>query len=179
MINLDSILKIRDISLPTKVHLVTAIVFLAVMDGCESWPVKKAESWRIDAFELWFWRMFLRVPWLQGDRTSPYYRKSVLNSHWKNWCWNSNTLAIWCEELTLWKRPWCWERLKAGGEGVNRRWDEMARWHHWLDGYKFEQAPEVSDGQGSLACYSPWGSKDSGMTELLFSLTDDWVMSSD
>ena len=57
--------------------------------------------------------------------------------------------------------------------------DEMARWHHWRDGHEFEQAPEVSDGQGSLACCSPWGSKDSGMTELLFSLTDDWLMSSD
>ena len=59
---------------------------------------------------------------LQGDPTSPSSRKSVLNIHWKDWCWswNSNTLATWCEELTSWKRPWCWERLKVGGEGDKR-----------------------------------------------------------
>ena len=62
---------------------------------------------------------------LQGYRTSPSYRKSVLNIHWKDWCWswNSNTLATWCEQLTHLKRPWCWERVKAGGEGDNREWD--------------------------------------------------------
>ena len=62
---------------------------------------------------------------LQGDPTSQSERKSVLNIHWKDWCWswNSNTLATWCEELTHWKRPWCWERLKAGGEGDDRGWD--------------------------------------------------------
>ena len=63
MINLDSILKSRDITLPTKVHLVKAMVFPGVMDGCESWTKKKAEHWRIDAFELWCWRRLLRVPW--------------------------------------------------------------------------------------------------------------------
>ena len=63
MTNLDSILKSRDITLPTKVHLVKAIVFPVVMYGCESWTVKKAEHWRIDAFELWCWRRLLRVPW--------------------------------------------------------------------------------------------------------------------
>ena len=62
---------------------------------------------------------------LQGDPTSPSWRKSVLNFHWKDWCWslNSNTLAMWCKELTHLKRPWCWERLKAGGEGDDRGWD--------------------------------------------------------
>ena len=63
MINLDSILKSRDITLPTKVRLVKAMVFLAVMYGCESWTIKKAECQRIDAFELWCWRRLLRVPW--------------------------------------------------------------------------------------------------------------------
>ena len=66
MTNLDSILKIRDITLPTKVHLVKAMVFPVVMYGCESWTVKKAESQRIDAFELWCWRKLLRVPWTAG-----------------------------------------------------------------------------------------------------------------
>ena len=63
MTNLDSILKNRDITLPTKVHLVKAMVFLIVMHGCESWTIKKAESQRIDAFELWYWRRLLRVAW--------------------------------------------------------------------------------------------------------------------
>ena len=69
MTNLNSILKSRDITLPTKVHLIKAIVFTVVMYGCESWTLKKAEH-RIDAFELWYWRRLLRVPWLQGDPTS-------------------------------------------------------------------------------------------------------------
>ena len=62
---------------------------------------------------------------LQGDPTSPSQRRSVLGVHWKDWCWswNSNTLATWCEELTHWKRPWCWEGLGAGGEGDDRGWD--------------------------------------------------------
>ena len=62
---------------------------------------------------------------LQGDPTSPSERKSVLNIHWKDWCWSwsSNTLTTWCEELTHWKRPWCWERLRAGGEGDDREWN--------------------------------------------------------
>ena len=61
---------------------------------------------------------------LQGDPTSPSWRKSVLNIHWKNWCWswNSNILATWCKEPAHWKRPWCWERLKAGGEWDDRGW---------------------------------------------------------
>ena len=72
MTNLDSILKSRDITLPTKVHLVKAMVFPVVMYGCESWTVKKAEHRRIDAFELWCWRRLLRVPRTEGDPTSPF-----------------------------------------------------------------------------------------------------------
>ena len=85
--------------------------------GCESWTIKKAECRRMDIFELWCWRRLLRVPWT-ARRSNPK-GKSVLGVHWKNQClsWNSNTLATWCKELTLWKRPWCWERLKVGGKG--------------------------------------------------------------
>ena len=72
MTNLDSIFKSRDIPLPTKVHLIKAMVFPAVMYGCESWTVKKAESQKIDAFELWCWRRLLRVPWTARDATSPF-----------------------------------------------------------------------------------------------------------
>ena len=72
MNNLDSILKSRDITLPTKVHLVKAMVFPVVMYGCESWTVKKPERRRIDAFDLWCWRRLLRVPWTAGDPTNPF-----------------------------------------------------------------------------------------------------------
>ena len=101
---------------------------------------------------------------LQGDRTK---KKSVLNSHWKDWCWswNSNTLSTWCKELTDLKRPWCWERLKEEKKGMTE--DEMVVWHHWHDGHEFEQAPGVGNGQGSLACCSPWGCKESDKTEWL------------
>ena len=95
------------------------MVFLTVMCGCESWTIKKAEHRRIDAFQLWCWRRLLRVPWTERRSNQSIYIR------WKDWCWswNSNTLATWCEELTHWKRPWCWERLKAGGEGDDRGWD--------------------------------------------------------
>ena len=122
MTNLDSIFKSRDITLPTKVRLVKAMVFPVVMYGCESWTVKKAERSRIDAFELWCWRRLLRVLWTARRSNQSIQRKWTLNIHWKDWCWgwSFNTLAIWCEKPTHWKRPWCWERLKAGGEGDNR-----------------------------------------------------------
>ena len=137
MTHLDSILKSRDITLPTKVRLVKAIVFWVLMYRCKSWTIKKAECRRIDAFELWCWRRLLRVPWTARDQTSQSKRKSVLNIHWKDWCWswNSNTLAILCEELTHWKRPWCWERLKVGGEGDDRGWDgwmASLTWWTWV-----------------------------------------------
>ena len=123
MTNLDSILKNRDITLPTKVSLVKAMVFSVVMYGCESWTIKKAEC-RNDAFELWCWRRLLRVPWTARRFNQFILRKSVLNVHWKDWCWswNSNTLVTWCEELTHWKRPWFWERLKARREVDDRGW---------------------------------------------------------
>ena len=121
MTNLDSILK----TLSTKFHLVKAMVFPVVMNGYESWTIKKAEHWRIDAFELWCWRRLLRVPWtarrsnqsiLKED--SPEYSLEGLMLKLK-----LQYLATWCEELTNLKRPWFWERLRAGGEGDNRGWD--------------------------------------------------------
>ena len=125
MTNLDSILKSRDITLPTKVHLVKARVFPVVMYGCEIWTVMEAEDQRIDAFELWCWRRLLRVPWTSGRSNQSILKDIDLNIHWKDWCWswNSNTLAAWCEELTHLKKPWCWGRLKVGGEGDDRGWD--------------------------------------------------------
>ena len=126
MTSLDWVLKSRDITLPTKVHLVKAMIFPVVMYGCESWTVKKAEHWRTDDFELWCWRRRLRVPWTARRSNQSILKEISLEYiHWKGWCssWSSNTLAAWCEELTPWKRPWFLEGLKAGGIGDNRGWD--------------------------------------------------------
>ena len=125
MTKLDSIFKSRDINLPSKVRLVKAMVFPVVMYGCESWTVKKAECWRIDAFELWCWRRLLRVPWT-ARRSNQSILKEIspgcsLEGMMLNW--NSSTLATSCEELTNWKRLWCWEELGAGGEGDDRGCD--------------------------------------------------------
>ena len=105
MTDWDRALKNRDISLLTKVCIVRAMVFPVVMYTCESWTIKKAEHWRIDAFELWCWRRLLRVPWTKGDPTSPFWRRAALGFLWKEWywSWNSSTLATSCEELTHWK----------------------------------------------------------------------------
>ena len=84
MTNLDSILKTRDISLPTKVHLVKAMVFPVVMYGCESWTIKKAEHRRIDTFELWCWTRLLRIPWTTRRSNQSILRRSVLGVHWKD-----------------------------------------------------------------------------------------------
>ena len=134
MTKLDSILKSRDITLPTKVCLVKVLVFPVVMYGCERWTIKKAECQRSDAFELWCWRRLLRVPWTARRSNQSILKEISLGVHWKDWCWswNCNTLATWCEELTHLKRPWCWERLRAGGEGDNRGWDGwMASLTQW------------------------------------------------
>ena len=124
MTNLDSILKSRDITLPTKVRLVKAMVFPVVMQGCESWTIRNAEHQRIDAFELWCWRRLLRVPWTARTSNQSILKEISPGIHWKDWywSWNSNSLATWCKKLTHWKRPWCWERLRAE-EGDDRGWD--------------------------------------------------------
>ena len=97
------------------------------MYGCENWPIKKAECQRIDAFKLWCWRRLLRVPWTARRSTQSILKEISPECHWKDWCWswNSNSLATSCEELTYWKRPWCSERLRAGGEGDDRGWDGL------------------------------------------------------
>ena len=143
MTKVDSILKSRGIILPTKVHLVKAMDFLIVMCGYESWIIKKAEHWRIDAFELWCWRRLLRFPWTARKSNQSILKEispecsldinRIFNWYWS---WNSNTLATWCEELTRLKRPWCWERLKVVEKGVTE--DEVVWWHQQLNGHEFE-----------------------------------------
>ena len=125
MTTLDNMLKSRGIILPKKFHLVKMMVFPVVMYGCESWTIKK----KLRAEEC-FWTVVLEKTLespLDCEEIQPVNPKGklVMNIHWKDWCWswNSNTLATRCEELTHMKRPWCWERLKAGGEGDDKGWD--------------------------------------------------------
>jgi len=125
MINLDSTLKSRDITLQTKIHLVKAIVFPVIMYGCESWTIKKAEHWRIDAFELWCWRRLLRVLWASGRSNLSILKEINLEYSFKGLILKLKLqyLATWCKESTHWKRPGYWERLKAGWEGANGQRD--------------------------------------------------------
>ena len=135
MINLDSILKSRDIILPTKVCLVKTVVFPVVMYGCESWTIKKAELFRINAFELWCWIRLLRVPWTTGRFNQSILKEISPEYSLEGLMLKANTLATWWEEQTHWKRHWCGERLKARGEGYDRRWDgwlASLTWWTWV-----------------------------------------------
>ena len=138
MIKLDSILKSRNISLPTKVCLVKAMVFPVVKCECESWTIKKAESQRIDVFELWCWRRLLRVPWTARSSNQSIQRKSVLNIHWTDWCWswNSNTFPPDAKNWLIEKDPDAGRDWRQEEKG--RTEDEMVGWHHRFDGYGFE-----------------------------------------
>ena len=154
--------------MPTKVCLIKAMVFPVVMYGCESWTVKKAECWRIDAFELWCWRRLLRVLWTA--RTS---NQSILKE-----------ISPGCslEGLMLKLKLQCFGYLMQRADSFDKNrnagkdWgqeekgtteDEMVGWHHRLNGYGFEWNPGVSDGQGGLACCGSWGCKESNTTEEL------------
>ena len=127
---LDRALKSSDITLPTKVQLVKAVVFPVVMYGCESWTIKKAECQRIDAFELWYWRRPLKVLW-----TARRSNLSILKEHQP---WSSSLEGLMLklqyfgylmQSAKSLERPWCWERLRAGGEWGNRGWEDlMASW---------------------------------------------------
>ena len=129
--------------------------------------MKKAESQRIDVYKLWCWRRLLRISWAARRSNQSIQKEIDPEYSLKGLCcsWNSNTLATWREELTHWKNP---DAVIDWGQ--EEKWmteDEMVGWHHWLDGHEFEQVLGVADGQGSLACYSPWGCKEWGMTERL------------
>ena len=134
MTNLDSILKSRDITFPTKVHLVKAMVFPVVMYGWESWTIKKAESQRIDASELWCWRRLLRVPW-----TARRSNQSILKEMGPGCSLEGLVLKLKLQYFghLVWRpdsfvKPECWERLRARGEGDDRRWDGwMASLTQW------------------------------------------------
>ena len=134
MTNLDSVLKSRDITLLTKVQLAKAVVFPVVMYGCKSWTIKKAEPWRIDAFELWCWRRLLRVPWT-ARRSSQSILKEINPEYSLEGLMLKLKLQYFghsMQRVDSLKRPWCWERLRAGGERSNREWDGwMASLTQW------------------------------------------------
>ena len=165
-------------TLPTKVHLVKAMFFPVVMYGCESWTIKKAEHWRIDALELWCWRRLIyclcQSLWLFGpqqtvENSSRYGNTRPLDGPLEKSVCRSGSNR--CKELTHWKRPWCWERLKAG-EGDDRGWSGwMASPTQWTWVWV---TPGVGDGQGSLACCSPWGCKELDTTEQLIWTGLNW-----
>ena len=144
------------------------MVFPVVMYGCESWTVKKAERWRIDAFEMWCWRRLLRVPWtarrsnqsiLKGISLGCSLEGTMLklklqyfgHPHWKRWLIRKDSDAGWY----------------LGQEGKGTTEDEMPGWHHLLDGHEFEWSLGICDGQGGLAWCDSWGLKESDMTERL------------
>ena len=160
MTNLDNRLKSRGITLPAKVRLVKAMVFPVVKYGCESWTVKKAERQRTDAFELWYWRRLLRVPW-----TARRSNQSILKE-------TSPGCSLEGLMLKLKLQHFGYLRLRADSfektlmlgkiEGRRRRGRQRVR---WLDG--ITDSMDIEFEQGSLACCSPWGRKESDRTELL------------
>ena len=166
--NLDSVLKGRDITLQTKVCLVKAMVFPLVMYGCESWTVKKAECRRVDAFELWCWRRLLRVPC-----TARRSIQSILKEISPGCSLEGLVLKLKLQYFgyLMWRADSFEKTLMLGGiwgqkeKGTTE--DEMAGWHHRLDGHEFEWTLGVGDGQGGLTCCDSWGHKESDTTEWL------------
>ena len=144
-------LKSRDITLPTKVRLVKAMVFPVVMYGCESWTVKKAECRRIDAFELWCWRRFLRVP-LIARRSNQYILKEINPEiSLEGMMLKLKLQYFWPPHAKSWLIGKDSDAGRDWGQEKGTTEDEMAVWHHWLNGRESEWTPGVGDGQGSLA----------------------------
>ena len=168
MTKLDSISKSRDITLPTKVHLVKAMVFPVVMYVYESWTIKKAEHQRTDAFELWCWRRLLRVPW-----TSRRSNKSILKEIRPEYSLEGlmQLKLQYFGHLIPLTDSFEKTLMLRNIEIRRRKGLQRVRWHHQLDVHEFEQAPG-GDEQGSLTCCSLWGHK-----ERLNWTEEDWVSS--
>ena len=167
MTNLDSILKSRDITLPTKVRLVKAMVFPVVMYRCESCTIKKAECWRIDAFELWCWRRLLRVSWTAG-KSNRSILKEISPGCWLEGHAEAETPILWPPDVKNWLIGKDLDAGKDWGrEEKGTSEDEMVGWHHWLNGHGFGWTLGVGDGQEGLVCCDSWGLKKSDRTERL------------
>ena len=154
MTNLKSVLKSKDITLLTKVHLVKVMVFPVVMYGCESWTIQKPEHQRIDAFELWCWRRLLRVPW-----TARRSNQSILKEINPEYSLEGLLLKLkfqyfgyLMQKADSLEKILMLGRLRIGGNGATE--DMMVGWHHLLKGYEFEQILGDSEGQVSLVCCS-------------------------
>ena len=165
MTNLDSILKSRDITLPTKVHLVKAMVFPVVMYGCENWTIMKAECRRIDAFELWCWRRLLRFP-----RTARRSNQSILKEISLEYSLEKLMLKLKLQYFGhLTRRTDSFEKTVMLGkiEGRRRMGRQRMRWldgiTDWMDVFAWSLG--VGDGQGCLACCNSWSCKDLDTTE--------------
>ena len=151
-----------------KVPIVKAVIFLVVMYGCESWTIKKAEHWRIDAFELCCWRRLLRVPW-----TARRSNQSILKEINPEYSLEGLMLKL---KLQYFGHLMWWVDLLKKNPDSGKDWgqkekgeteDEMVGWHYWLNGHEFEQTPGDGEDQGSLACCSPWDLKESDTTHWL------------
>ena len=146
------------------------MVFPVVIYGCESWTIKKAGCWRIDAFELWCWRRLLRVPW-----TARRSNQSILKEISSEYSLEGLMLKLKLQHFGhRMRKAGSLEKtqsLPAGKDwGHGEKWvteDEMVGWDHRLSGYEFEETPGDSEGQGSLACCSPWGHQELDMIEKL------------
>ena len=141
------------------------MVFPVVMYGCESWTIMKAEYLRIYAFEWWCWRRLMRVPWT-ARRSNQSILKDISPEYSLERLMLKLTPIFWSPDVKNWligKDPDAGKDWRQEGKGITE--DEMVGWHHQLNVHEFEQAPGVGDGQGSLACCSPWGHKELDTTE--------------
>ena len=151
IVNLDSVLKSKDITLPTKVHIIKTVVFPVVMYRSDSWTIKNVEHWRIDAsncdFESPLGNKDIKLINLKGNQ--PW----ILFGSWC-WSWSSSTLAIWCEQLTHWIRPWCWERLRKGRQRMRR-----------LDGISYSMHMNLGKLQEMVRDKEAWGAEVHGVSK--------------
>ena len=168
MTNLDSILKSRDITLSRKVREVKVMVFPVIMYECEIWTIKKAEWWRIDAFELWCWKRLLRISWT-ARRSNQSIQKEIspgcsLEGLMIKMKLQYFGYLMW--KADLFERPWCWERVRAGGEGDDRGWDGWivppTQWTRvWVDSgsWWWTERPGVLQVMGLQRVRYDWATK--------------------
>ena len=143
------------------------MVFPVVIYGCESWAIKRAEHWRIDAFELGYWSRFLRVPWNARRSKQSILKEISAGCSLEELMLKLKLpyLATWCEELISWKDPDAGKDWGQEEKGMTE--DKMVAWHHRLNGHRFQCPPRFGDGQEGLECYNSWSSKKSDTIERL------------